>query len=591
MDAREPFTGPRRKLVLGFDVGTTFSGVSYSVLDPGTVPEIKAVTRFPAQEQVGGDAKIPSIIYYDEHGTFQGAGAEALELKDWIVENDKQKAWSLAQWFKLHLRPRNVQGYQIGSLIPSLPPGKTVVQVFADFLKYLFHCAKIYIQESYPNGLDFWATIEDNIDFVLTHPNGWGGAQQAQMRQAAELAGIIPNSGDGQARIRFVTEGEASLHFCIHHGLAGYASRPDEGVIIVDAGGGTLDITSYAGSPSGSFQEIARPACHFKGSVFVRDQAETFLAQHLSGPRFTVDLEHITHCFDSGAKMKFKTAADPSFIKFGSMSDKDPERGIKGGTLKLAGAEVAGFFEPSIQAICQTVLAQQAATPKTITSIFLVGGFAASEYLFTTLQARLESQNLTFCRPDSHVNKAVADGAVSFYLDHFVTDRMSKFTYGVRCSTQFDPSNIEHSSRDSDMYTDVDGTQMLPNKFDIILPKDTLVSETKEFRRPYVQSFRTPLPEKKSCQVFILCYSGRDPKPRWTDIDTAMYSRVCSIVGDFSDAFRTLQPQTRIEGLPPYYRIHYEVVLMFGLTELKAHIAWKEDGVEKRFAALSSHPT
>jgi hypothetical protein len=42
---REPFHGPKRKLVLAFELGTTFSGVSYAVLDPGKPPGIKSVTR------------------------------------------------------------------------------------------------------------------------------------------------------------------------------------------------------------------------------------------------------------------------------------------------------------------------------------------------------------------------------------------------------------------------------------------------------------------------------------------------------------------------------------------------------------------
>lgn len=42
---RKPYTGDRRALVLAFDVGTTFSGVSYAFLEPGEVPKIHGVTR------------------------------------------------------------------------------------------------------------------------------------------------------------------------------------------------------------------------------------------------------------------------------------------------------------------------------------------------------------------------------------------------------------------------------------------------------------------------------------------------------------------------------------------------------------------
>lgn len=40
------------------------------------------------------------------------------------------------------------------------------------------------------------------------------------MRRAAIYGGLIPESNEGKARIRFVTEGEASLHACVLNGLA-----------------------------------------------------------------------------------------------------------------------------------------------------------------------------------------------------------------------------------------------------------------------------------------------------------------------------------------------------------------------------------
>ena len=94
----KPYSGPSRKLVLGIDVGTTYSGISYAILDPGEVPKILGVTRcvlslstphtsvltsrlstqsFPGQENAAGDSKIPSILYYRPDGTVHSVGAEA----------------------------------------------------------------------------------------------------------------------------------------------------------------------------------------------------------------------------------------------------------------------------------------------------------------------------------------------------------------------------------------------------------------------------------------------------------------------------------------------------------------------------------
>jgi len=82
--SRSAYNGNCRKIVLAFDIGTTYSGISYSILDPNQCPSIHAVTRFPAQEVIAGASKVPSIIYYDKKGQVRAIGAEA--VKDGIEE-------------------------------------------------------------------------------------------------------------------------------------------------------------------------------------------------------------------------------------------------------------------------------------------------------------------------------------------------------------------------------------------------------------------------------------------------------------------------------------------------------------------------
>ena len=95
-----------------------------------------------------------------------------------------------------------------------LPRGKTIVDVFADFMRYLFDSTKALFRSSEPNGRRKWDSIANNIELVLTHPNGWGGPQQAQLRTAAVKAGIVPDTPAGHSKVNFVTEGEASFCFC-----------------------------------------------------------------------------------------------------------------------------------------------------------------------------------------------------------------------------------------------------------------------------------------------------------------------------------------------------------------------------------------
>lgn len=68
-------------------------------------------------------------------------------------------------------------------------------------------------------------------------------------------------------------------------------------------------------------------------------------------------------------------------------------------------------------------------------------------------------------------NKAVSDGAISFYLDHFVRTRVSKLTYGVFCNVLYDPNDPDHRKRSSQTYTLASGHTYLDNYFDVLLPK------------------------------------------------------------------------------------------------------------------------
>ena len=67
--------------------------------------------------------------------------------------------------------------------------------------------------------------MQDQIDFVLSHPNGWDGTPQSELRRAAVLAELIPDTTAGHARLSFVTEGEACLRFSMQNGLPAGAMK------------------------------------------------------------------------------------------------------------------------------------------------------------------------------------------------------------------------------------------------------------------------------------------------------------------------------------------------------------------------------
>jgi len=177
-------------------------------------------------------------------------------------------------------------------------------------------------------------------------------------------------------------------------------------------------------------------------------------------------------------------------------------------------------------------------------------------------------------------NKAVADGALAFYLDHRVSARVSKFTYGTRCAIEFKKNDEQHKIRAASAVPRPSGRMVLPNAFSAILHKGTVVSEAKEFRKDFV----TECAERTSCDTIateIVCYRGNASNPRWTDSEPGMFSNLCTVHADTSQVSKTLSPRRGFAGLQ-FYRQQFSIVLMFGMTELQAQIGWMEDGAERR---------
>lgn len=123
--------------------------------------------------------------------------------------------------WKLNLAPKALCKKLPAGYAPAPPHGLTIVDVFADFMRYLFACAETYFKDSHALGESVWDSVKADVIFILSHPNGWGGVEQVTMRRAAVKAELVPDTGEGHDRIHFVTEGEASFNFCANNGISG----------------------------------------------------------------------------------------------------------------------------------------------------------------------------------------------------------------------------------------------------------------------------------------------------------------------------------------------------------------------------------
>ena len=276
-------------------------------------------------------------------------------------------------------------------------------------------------------------------------------------------------------------------------------------------------------------------------------------------------------------------------MKFGSARDNDQAVGIRFGQLKLSGSDVASFFQPSIACVVEAVkTARKDAKHEIKVRSFSICESMACDNTFFLCTARRSCRRIfrerlvaeanrgrpwspwVECHPsgkpcvrglpssrdDIHLihfarNKAVSDGATSFYLDHYVRARVSKMAYGIFHNTTFDPNNPGHFQRQNTVSLLLSGTQTIPGAFSTILPKvgsifpitvfpdsfwysqGTQVSETNEFRQSFYVELGFP---SQGCAYAtpIQCYRGDNPVPKWKDEDTGEYLLVVRLLYKFT---------------------------------------------------------
>ena len=182
--------------------------------------------------------------------------------------------------------------------------------------------------------------------------------------------------------------------------------------------------------------------------------------------------------------------------------------------------------------------------------MFLAGGFGASPWIFQEVGRGITDQGLKLSRPDTHTyvclfvsvrsilyvsirNKAVAAGAISYYIDNFVVGRLVRYTYGTPASIPYDPSDPEHRKRAHKKYLGITGVPRLdifsPTLFkvaDIRLRISHLgltnsqgmrVSGTQEFRDEVAGVTMMPPVTGRVLKFSIIRYTGNSKKPLWMD--------------------------------------------------------------------------
>ncbi|MDJ0515002.1 MAG: Hsp70 family protein [Trichodesmium sp. MO_231.B1] len=121
---------------------------------------------------------------------------------------------------------------------------------------------------------------EREIRWCLSIPAIWKDEDKNLMRRAAQKAGLIGSSNDEAERLLIVLEPEAAAIFCQEEDQN--ALTPGTKIMIVDCGGGTVDITVHKVLKYGGLDEVAPGTGGPFGSMYVDKSFQDYLTEKLS---------------------------------------------------------------------------------------------------------------------------------------------------------------------------------------------------------------------------------------------------------------------------------------------------------------------
>ncbi|KAE9364639.1 Hsp70 family protein-like protein [Stipitochalara longipes BDJ] len=354
-----------------------------------------------------------------------------------------------------------------------LPSFRDAPGVCEDFLRKLFeHLTSLLRKEM--TELIFANTP---MECWITLPAIWSDEAKEATLQAAKKAGFGNRPGD---EVFTIAEPEAAAIAALKKYAAADCLnpvKPNDNILILDCGGGTVDITTYKIThvePRLDFEELCVGIGGKCGSTYIDRKLHGLLSQ-----RFGSVFENVPWAL-KGPGSDFMNAFESIKRNFGNKkSRRVQELPIKLGiaksryydeeerSVKLSYDDIKGLFDPVIKDITNLVEHQLQDVKKNkgdrIDRIILVGGFGSSPYLFNVLEEWCEQKGgITLMKPE-HPESAIVRGAAIRGLEG-IAPRMKRARrhYGFALSLDFregiDPDATAY-------FDDFDGEKIFSDTF------------------------------------------------------------------------------------------------------------------------------
>ncbi|XP_011406946.1 PREDICTED: heat shock 70 kDa protein 12A-like [Amphimedon queenslandica] len=365
-----------------------------------------------------------------------------------------------------------------------------------------------------------------DFDWVITVPAIWDARGKRMMREAAYLAGLLTEH-DGITKFTPVSRRSLPLPDEVNPDRLSLALEPESAALysqetvgdqiksdpatsiiprpsdymVIDAGGGTIDITAHI-EVNGSIVVENIPTGNAWGGTQINEAFSKILEGIVNDPGFEkflasgdrsqnmADVIKIFYTEFESEKLLFgkeqteeiRISLPNRFVRF---HDKNLQAGIKrrsgidyeDDTLYISKEVVESeLFGPALNGIIECTLEAIKANDTDLSTFYLVGGFGGCKYVHKKVKAAIEKK-MSYCNANVIVpptpQLAVATGAVTWRKNpEKIKARRSDATYGIGVSSPFKDDQHDEYYK---FYNDEQENYKCADVFSVFLEKGELV--------------------------------------------------------------------------------------------------------------------
>lgn len=452
-----------RLMTAAIDFGTTYSGYCFSFRHDFENDPLKVSANTWTAGTAGlVSLKTPTTVLLDSNQELVAFGYEAEDRYAELAEEEEHGEYYYFRRFKMSLFNSSSRLTR-DTMLKDMAGGKQAkaIKVFAHAIRYLKDHMLNTLEQ---RGAGIKAK---DINWVLTVPAIWEDPAKQFMREAAEEAGISRN------QLMIALEPEAASLFCKYlpieklQGSEGGISafKPGSRYLVLDAGGGTVDITVHEVQCNGTLKELDKASGGAWGGTRVDESFKEMLEEIVGGGMMeefalshTADFIDLFRDFetkkrnvkdDSPGKITIRIPINLQEL-YEERTKEEIKKRIRqtkykddltwvGDRLRIDKPRFVELFSAACDGMVDHVK-KLLKSPKVrgTNNILMVGGFSESPLLQKRIREEFPSCRVII---PQEAGLAVLKGAVIFgHQPATIAARIAKYTYGISTNTKFDRS-------------------------------------------------------------------------------------------------------------------------------------------------------